>query len=260
MASGESREIPDTTETNRVEPVSELLAAYALGALDDHERVIVEAELARSATLRQEYERLQATADTLLLAVPVSEPPASLEARVRAATLPPAKPVKLPAKRSDRLLPVAAVAAVLVLALGTAIVLLWNELNERDDRIAELEAAAANRSSTDFTQPLVWTPISSEAPDAPGWGYFCRTEDGSVGWIVVEGMHTQEGYVFQLWLVNGDHMVSGGLFSTDDQGRGFGVVRADAPVNSFSQIWITLEPAGGSPEPTTSPNVSVPIV
>jgi anti-sigma-K factor RskA len=93
-----------------------------------------------------------------------------------------------------------------------------------------------------------------------GSGYFCRTEDGSVGWIVVEGMPVTAGNVYQLWLVDGERLESAGIFVTDAEGRGFGVVRASAPVTGFEQLWITAEPPGGSPAPTSDPHVSVTIV
>jgi hypothetical protein len=148
-------------------------------------------------------------------------------------------------------------AAALILTLAGVVAGLWSELNERDDQIASLQARSS-RPPTDFSQPLVWTRLS--AAGMPGTGYFCRTEDGSVGWIVVEGMPVTTGHVYQLWLVNDNRLESAGTFVTDSEGRGFGVVRASMPVTGFEQLWITSEPPGGSPEPTGAPHVSVTIV
>lgn len=237
-----------------------MLPAYALGALDDRDRRRVEEELARSATLRAELQRLQATVDSLALSIPHSIPDASLRDLILASAREPDEPVSLGARGAAMFRRLTAVAAVLVVLLGSVVAFLALEIRDKDRQIADLEAASESRGGFDFTQPLVWTEIHAEDTTSEGWGYFCRTADGSVGWIIVEGMRSTDGQVFQLWLVDDDELVSAGMFATDEEGRGFGVVRADDPVHSFRQIWITLEPPGGSPAPTRDPDVSVPIV
>ncbi|HEX2282549.1 MAG TPA: anti-sigma factor [Thermomicrobiales bacterium] len=260
MTSEDRQRVPHTEDERSAESVLEMLPAHALDALDGEDRVRVDAALAQSPELRAEFRRLLATVDELDLSVPISTPDPSLRDRIQSSIGEPAAPVSIDDRRPTMIRRLTAVAAVLVVLLGATVAYLALEILERDERIASLESPGEERSGTDFSQPLVWTEIRAEDTRSDGWGYFCRTADGSVGWIIVEDMHTSGDSIFQLWLVDDDEMVSGGTFATDDEGRGFGVVRADDPVHSFRQIWITLEPPGGSPAPTSDPDVSVPIV
>lgn len=244
--------------------MAELLSAYALGVLGDDERLLVEAELARSEDSRQQLKQLQSTVDALDLSTPRVVPRNSLHSRILASVSDDAgssTPGHAPTDhgRVIRFRPFVAAAALLVVVLGAAIVALALELRDSDARISELEAAATRRQAPDFNQPLIWTEIGTGQSAEANKGYFCRTEDGSVGWIVIEGLYGPDDHIFQMWLVNDERMVSAGTFATDHAGRGFGVVRADDPVQSFRQIWITAEPQGGSPAPSREPDVAVPI-
>ena len=260
MKSEDQNKVAQEAGKGAAEPIDEMLPAYALGVLDDAEQVRVEAELARSATLRQELQRLQATVDTFDLTVPRAVPDRALRDRILLSTRDTVEPVSIVRRRQSMVRGLAAAAAVLVVVLGSALAFLAVEYRERGDRIAQLESATENRSGSDFTQPLIWMEIGAENTTSDSWGYLCRTADGRVAWIIVEGMHASDNRVYQMWLVNDDEMVSAGMFATDEEGRGFGVVRADDPVHSFRQMWITLEPPGGSPEPTSDPDIAVPIV
>jgi anti-sigma-K factor RskA len=238
----------------------EMLPAYVLGVLDDDEVLVVEAALATSPDLRAELQRVLEAADALAFSVPVKNPPAHLRDRIlQSANTGAALPVSIDSRRRRPYRAVAAIAAMLVLMLAGVVAVLIGEVRERDDEISGLQAMLS-RPGTDFTQPLVWSTIDQPVGGPPVRGYFCRTEDGSVGWIIVEGMHMDANHVFQLWLVDGDRVVDGGMFATDAAGRGFGVVRVGVPVHTFSQIWITIEPPGGSPAPTNDPDLKAPII
>lgn len=259
MKSGDPGNAPRPGGESGADQVADLLPAYTLGALDDDQRRLVEEELGASQPLRDEQRRYQSTVDSLAASITMTKPPSPLRQRVISISDSEREPLTL-ADRRNRLGRVALwIAAALVLVLAGAVAALWSELNERDDEIADLQQAS-NRPSTNFSRPLVWTELSASQPGMLASGYFCRTEDGSVGWIVVEGMPVTAGEVYQLWLVDGDRHESAGMFVTDDEGRGFGVVRVGAPVTSFQQIWITIEPPGGSPAPTGEPRVSANIV
>lgn len=240
------------------EDVSNLLPAYVLGLLDDDEIADVEAELAVSPALRSEHASLLGAADALPHTIPQFDPPAHLRSRI-SSTVAPESVRSASTARRNWWKPLTSAAAILVLVLAGAVAVLASQLNEREEELSDLQAAMA-RPGTDFTQPLVWSPINESAAGSPVRGYFCRTEDGSVGWIIVEGMHTDANHVFQLWLVDGDRVVDGGMFATDEDGRGFGVVRVGVPVHTFSQIWITIEPPGGSPLPSREPDLTARIV
>jgi anti-sigma-K factor RskA len=260
VSSEESRNRHGHQDESDADSVSDMLPAFVFGVLDADDIVTVETAIAASPQVRFEYERYLQAVDELTQLTPLVAPPERLRSRIAASISDETATKVVPLRRSRLPRLLAAVAATMVVVLGGTVALLFGEVRERDDQIASLEAVAANRAAADFTQPLVWSTISSDGTGSPAKGYFCRTEDGSVGWIIVEGMHMDENHVYQLWLVDGDQHVSGGMFATDEAGRGFGVVRVGVPVHTFSQIWITVEPPGGSPQPTTDPDLKAPIV
>jgi anti-sigma-K factor RskA len=60
---------------------------------------------------------------------------------------------------------------------------------------------------------------------------------------------------YQLWVIGGDGIESAGLLDVED-----GVARAwvgDAPAGS--SLAVSVEPEGGSDQPTTTPIVNVPV-
>lgn len=58
------------------------------------------------------------------------------------------------------------------------------------------------------------------------------------------------GQVYQFWLADGSTQVAGGTFQVDPTGLARIVVEAPREVNAFSQVMVTVEPAGGSPTPS----------
>lgn len=259
MSSEESRDQLHSEEDDERLAARELLPAYALGVLDDDDRRLVETELAASPELRIELQEYEGVVDELNSSHEAGSPSPELKQRIlrSAGSAGAAQPVPIRSNTVPRAL--VAAAAVLIVIMGGAIAVLANQVRERDQEIADLQAASS-RPSTDFTQPLVWSNIAAVHNGTEVSGYFCRTEDGNVGWIIIEGMHVGDDRVLQLWLVDDDRIVSGGMFTTDEEGRGFGVVRVSEPVQSFEQIWITAEPPEGSPQPTSDPDLTAPIV
>ncbi|MEU3957925.1 anti-sigma factor, partial [Streptomyces achromogenes] len=69
--------------------------------------------------------------------------------------------------------------------------------------------------------------------------------------FVAAGMaEPPRGKVYQLWFADGGRMRSAGLMSPD---RGSQVVLMRGRVGGASGVGITVEPAGGSPQPTSTP-------
>ncbi len=58
------------------------------------------------------------------------------------------------------------------------------------------------------------------------------------------------GRVYQLWFVTRDAKISAGLIQPDQNGHGFAVVRVPSNITKLAAAAITLEPEGGSPQPT----------
>lgn len=90
-------------------------------------------------------------------------------------------------------------------------------------------------------------------------GIFIWSEEERVGTLYVAGMPALEsGRAYQLWLMREEGTVAAslGVFTVDAQGAATLVFESAEPIASFSDIGISIEPFGGSPEPTT-PNVAV---
>lgn len=70
-------------------------------------------------------------------------------------------------------------------------------------------------------------------------------------WVVAANLPpAPAGKVYQLWMVTADAKVSAGLIEPNPRGHGFVVVDVPANVGQMQAAAITLEPQGGSPQPT----------
>src|SRR4029453_6246100 len=68
--------------------------------------------------------------------------------------------------------------------------------------------------------------------------------------LVVTGLPPLEpGKTYQVWLIAGAP-VSAGLLTVDSEGRGVFVVTKTESIGSFQSLGISVEPDGGSPQPT----------
>jgi anti-sigma-K factor RskA len=59
-----------------------------------------------------------------------------------------------------------------------------------------------------------------------------------------------QGKTYQLWIIAGDKPFDAGIFSVDPQGNGFLKVDSLAEADKAQKFAVTLEPAGGVPQPT----------
>jgi anti-sigma-K factor RskA len=84
--------------------------------------------------------------------------------------------------------------------------------------------------------------------------YWSRTEHRTA--VVLNGVAPPSGRVLQLWSIRGDTVTSAGLYQP--QGGDRYALLAGTP-SSGEQLAVSVEPAGGSPQPTTKPIVVVPL-
>ncbi|MFD3536924.1 anti-sigma factor domain-containing protein [Streptomyces sp. NPDC058664] len=235
-----------------------LTGAYVLDALDtDEEREAVERHFAACAACAGEVHELSETVMRLGLAVAEPVTPA-LRAEVlrRIAGVRQLPPVTVPAGRSFargrglRRLPHWALAASLAGAVTLAGVagVQYQRAQEAGQRAARAEA-----SSTAVAAVLA-------APDARV--STARLADGAVGTLVhapsldravfaTAGMPAPPaGKVYQLWYDDAGTMRSAGLMPS---GASSSTTLLEGPANRSAGIGITVEPAGGSPRPTSAP-------
>lgn len=227
------------------EHVTELLPAYALGALDDVEAEAIEGHLKGCATCRKELLSYEGVAGNLAYAIPRAEPPAGLKHRVMGeiscATT--ASDEEKPAWWGRWLLAVqqffagpiwqpALLLLVVVLIIGN--LALWQRLQKTQD-------AAPFR-----TVRLAGTENANEAT-----GVIIISEDGEHGALIVQALPVLgEEQEYQLWLIDNGERTDGGTFSVDEDGYDSHYVSAPQPLGEYDAFGVTIEPAGGSPGPT----------
>jgi len=54
--------------------------------------------------------------------------------------------------------------------------------------------------------------------------------------------------VYQVWLARGDQQASGGIFEAHN-GKAWAFVRPSEPILGYSELFVTVEPAGGNTWP-----------
>ena len=227
----------------------ELVAAYVLHALRPDDREAVERHLETCAECRAEAEELAGAASALALLADPVEPPAGLRSGLleRAREERPQAPV-VPLRRFA--LPaagtLAAVAACAAVAFGIWALSLRGSLqDERSARGAEAGAAAV------LADPRARHVQLSGAP-----GILAVRRDGTAA-LAVNGLApAPSGRTYQVWVIpprihKGDGPRSAGLFaSRPDRPT---LVSLSLPVRPTATVAVTVEAAGGAPQPTGSP-------
>jgi len=223
--------------------VSDLLPAYALGSLDADEASHVEEHLLSCWICRNESNAFQTVAEQLSLATPAASPSPDLKDRLlqRVQTARPQQPVLAQAARRswpERLLPVWGLASLgLIIALAAFNLSLWQRLNQLEFVTAPGGMRAIPLNGTD------------EASGATG--FVLVAADGRNGALVVDGLPPLDAdRQYQLWLIRDGHRTSGAVFSTDEESYGGMRIKVAGSLLEYSAVGITIEPAGGSPQPT----------
>ncbi|MCY9786420.1 anti-sigma factor [Nocardiopsis sp. EMB25] len=227
-----------------------LSGAYALNALSPDERTRFEDHLAGCAACVQEVRGFSETA-ALLGSTAAEAPPEGLRERVmeqvsRTRQLAPA-PERLPEPRRrpwgwGPWLVLAACLAVVV-ALGAVVadqVGQVRELRERERLISSvLTAPDAEYTSGELEEGVSMTLVHSEERGRIVFG--------------AQGLSELEGRDYQLWVTHENGAVTpAGLLALDDEGVAVPVVAA-ADAEGAEGVAVTIEPEGGSEQPTTDP-------
>jgi anti-sigma-K factor RskA len=128
------------------------------------------------------------------------------------------------------------------------------QLASNQEQLAQLGGdVAQERHVVSFvTAPGVATrTLEATLPDtnARGEMYMYPGNDQAV--VIFSGLHTLEpGQTYQFWLADGQTQVAGGTFVVDESGIAQLLVDAPREVNAFSEVMVTVEPAGGSSVPS----------
>jgi len=221
--------------------IDDLVAAAALGELTVEEAAELEAAAAADPRLRAELDADAEVVAALQRPAAVEPPPRLREAVLSAVAATPqeqadddvvAAPTPL-RRRSRWVAPLLAAAAVVAIAVGAVVVV--TAMEGGDDPVEAVVDAS----------DVVVTPLEGSLGGTVT-SYASPTADAVVllGTGVPKPGPTE---TYQAWAIRGDEATSLGLFRPDDDG--VVEVRFD-DVADVPTIGITLEPAGGSPQPT----------
>jgi anti-sigma-K factor RskA len=206
------------------EDVHVLAGAYVLGALDPDEEARFVAHLEGCAACRAEVDGFSAVRDELGRAAAEPAPPGLRERALAEAAGTAQEPMLLASRaaRRDRSRSVirgllAAAAAVVLVVGGIA-----------------YARVRADRSSAQALVDVL------TAPDAEGAAVLVADELGGPG----------EGRDFELWFLAGQAAVPALVFEPED---GRVKRRFDVPAEGFEALAVTIEPDGGSQDPTLPP-------
>ena len=247
--------------------IQELLGAFALDAVDDDERDVIEAHLAACPRCRAEVEGHRETAALLAhsgerapegvwdrIATALDESPPALDlTRIVPGqeTAEPAQPAdELADRRADRAAPrsiplrvaaaAMAVAAAVALFLGVALGRNDNDRLERLEALAQdMEKAVVSNAAYAALNDPANEQIRLVSADGTASAQLVRRPDGT-GYLVPGSLAPlPEGRVYQLWAVRSDAKISLGVLGSAPEVSAF---RMMGPVAAFA---VTEEVAGG---------------
>jgi len=234
-----------------------LTGSYALDALPDPERAEFERHLQHCPSCEAEVRGLRETAARLAMAQAL-QPPLGMEQQVLAAAyrtrqLPPLPSDRLRAARDHRRAQVARrfaprrIAAFAAAASVAAAVALGITQVSTQHRLESTQA-----SNAAISQVVTAPDARIETTRTSAGGSVTVVASAALREAVVTGTGTPPaGRVYQVWVMNGSGARSAGLMA----GRSTLLASAVVPGD---RIGITVEPAGGTSKPTTTPVAVLP--
>ena len=225
----------------------ELIAGYALDALDEADRTRAKELLASSEEAREELRSLTGvTAAMATAAVGPSPAPALRDRILDAARAEPQNVVALEERRRSRLVPVlalgVAVAACAALALG-----LWGASVSSDLDDARSALASERTAAAVLAQPV------SEATLTGASGRLVVGKDGQAVLVVSDVPPVPAGKTYQLWVIDDGHPAPAGHFAP---GSGTLAIPVGGSVGNGSVVAVTVEDDGGVAAPTGKPVIA----
>ncbi|MFE5966260.1 anti-sigma factor [Streptomyces sp. NPDC056463] len=239
------------------EDVHSLAAAYALNAMAADERDMFAVHLRQCAACRQEAAEFEATAARLAWTT-TQAPPTAMKQRTMAAIdgvrqLPPRLPATTPAAAFGAAVRRRAVPLALAACLAAAATFAGLAARQhRENEELQNRARQAERRIDDISGVLT-------APDART--VHGRAGNGAVTTVVASDRQNKAvftatrlpapaaGKTYQLWLDHQGTMRPAGFIHQD------GIVVIEGDTAGAGAVGLTLEPAGGSAQPTTPPLV-----
>ena len=225
------------------------VASYVLRALPDDEHERFEAHLTTCEECRRDVAELQVAADTLPLAAVQVAPPPELRDRIMATVRSEAELLGAAGARADEPVPARAAKAprrtrrwslrpLPAVGLATAV-------------LAVAVVAGVLVAGGDDTHTVQAKVTLTSTPDARA----SLEVTGSEGKLTVRNFPPAGGdRVYEAWRMRDGKPVPAGLFRVGDNGGA--TLAIDEPLKSGDQVLVTVEPGGGSAQPTSKPIVA----
>ena len=262
-----------------------LTGSYALNALDDAERLEFERYALENPQTLEEVRSLSETASLLAYATEPETPPAALKADIMAAIrntrqLPASSVVSdlasarasknaaaarnssgTPAQQRPRWVPLLSAAAALVIFAGVGVGgWVAGQNSTKQDMSAQIETLKSQQAAAQEQQDSMLAIMAS--PDAK-MATTALSDGGSVT-VASSGKANKAAVMvndlpalpadktYELWFISAAGAVPAGLMSHDDPSVP-GMQILSGSMGGATHVGITVEPAGGSPAPTTTP-------
>jgi anti-sigma-K factor RskA len=247
--------------------IEELLPFYALNALTEEEREFVEKYLSEHPEARRQIADMKDPVDALPLGVSPVEPSRGVKDALMARVAADAKarartsPHSQPSPRANRFesffrslsFAAAAIAIVWAIALNIQVAALRTQVAAlHDGLIAQsnslnqiIQKLPPSNPSGTITVSLKGTNVQPQAQ-----GQLIADPASQSAVLVVTGLPPlQPGRTYQVWLIAGAP-VSAGLLTVDANGQGVLIITTTESIGSFKSLGISVEPEGGSIQPT----------
>lgn len=132
-------------------------------------------------------------------------------------------------------------------------------LTQRDSILAVRDLKLAQRDSAlntvlEAERSLVMVNLVSTPTDGPGMQFFWDVKKGTAMIHAFRLKPAAAGRAYQLWLIKDGKPVPSRVFNADTEAHGLvWGIEMPADTRGVTAVAITDEPAGGSPQPTTTP-------
>ena len=236
------------------EHVFDLLPGYAIGILDEEELIHVNEHLSHCDICRQEYVEHAETSSRLAFISTQHTPTPMLKTRVlekvRRTSGYPGLNNTFPVSEKPiiRQNPGYFMKKPMVFALGLLSVLIIFFLAINNFILRQQLHEIQTQESGGYMQ-VVQLEGTSLAPQTSGYVMVFKNQNyGSLA--VTHAPLLDEDQQYQIWLIQDGVRISGGVFSVNADGYGNLMVAANQPLDSFDSFGITIEPLGGSAQPT----------
>jgi anti-sigma-K factor RskA len=257
--------------------IEELLPFYVLDALTEEEKDQVDSYLAEHPEARAQVRDLQSGASALPYTVSPVEPPrhvkealmARIQADARAGGSSPARaPSSTRAAEESRSLRrgIRFDDIFRVLSLGAAVVaILWavllnaqvaqlqSEVASLNTQVAEqsrsIDELVRNMPQTDQSD-VITVSLKSTGEQARTLGQLIANPRDTSAVVLISGLPPlAPGKTYQVWLI-GNAPVSAGLLTVNENGQSVLIITSTEAIGSFESLGISIEPEGGSEQPT----------